>query len=645
VNSRADLNFKSTRSREDVFTRRLDLSFACKPLTFSAKRVSSMRVGRVHGRLRLLFFGFVGLGAVALSVLTYSFGIIDDFDRQTIDTRFELRGAQPTRSDVIVVKIDDVTFDELDQRWPFPRSLHAKLLDRIKADGPRAIAFDIQVTEPTTPAEDNALIEAVGRNRGHIVLSTTQVGPHGETGIFGGGSILQQIGAKAGSGNFHTDRGGIVRQVSYEIGHLKTLSIATAESASGRRISPSELGRSRAWIDFAGPPGTIPSVSYSRVLRGKVPASTFRNKIVVVGATAPLLQDIHATSTGTGMPGPEVQANAIWTALHGFPLRSAGTAMDIVLIVLLGLLAPALSLRMRPLYAISAAVIAGALFTVLVQAVFNGGWIVSFVYPMMALALSTVGSLGSYYLVTAVERERVRDVFSRFVPEGVVDQVLSRADGDLRLGGQKLTATILFADLRGFTSAVEHLEAEDVILLLNYYLGEMSEAILTHGGTLVSYMGDGIMAAFGAPIERPDHADRAFAAAREMLQDRLPRFNAWVRERGLSEGLRMGVGLNTGNVMSGNVGHERRVEYTTVGDTTNTAARLEGMTKGTPYMLFVAETTYAALSSVPDGLVFVDEFEIRGRVQGLKVWGYVPVAKPAEAPEPVEAPAAGLAIP
>jgi adenylate cyclase len=608
-----------------------------------------MRVGRVDGRLRLLFFGFVGLGAVLLAVLTYSFGILDTFDRQTVDTRFAIRGKQPTRNDVIVVKIDDVTFDDLNNanlhaQWPFLRSYHAKVLDWIRAGGPRSIAFDIQITAPSTPAEDNALIESVERNRGRIVLSTTTVGPHGETGIFGGGSILQQIGAKAGNGNFHTDRGGVVRRVSYEIGGLKTLSIQTAELALGRRISPSELGGSRAWIDFAGPPGTIPSVSYSRVLQKKVPASIFHNKIVVIGATAPLLQDIHATSTGSGMSGPEVQANAIWTAMHGFPLRSSGRAMDIFLIVLLGLIAPAISLRKRPLYAISAAVAAGGLFCLLTQFVFDKGWIISFVYPMAALSLSTAGSLGAYYLVTAVERERVRDVFSRFVPESIVDQVLSRADGDLRLGGQKLTATLLFADLRGFTSAVEHLDAEDVILLLNYYLGEMSEAILSHGGTLVSYMGDGIMAAFGAPIERPDHADRAFAAAREMVQDRLPRFNDWMRERGLSDGLRMGVGLNTGTVMSGNVGHERRVEYTTVGDTTNTAARLEGMTKGTPYMVFVSETTFAAMSSQPDGLTFVDEFEIRGRVQGLKVWGYEPVPQFAEAPEAVEAPAAPVAI-
>jgi adenylate cyclase len=133
-------------------------------------------------------------------------------------------------------------------------------------------------------------------------------------------------------------------------------------------------------------------------------------------------------------------------------------------------------------------------------------------------------------------------------------------------------------------------------------------------------MGDGIMAVFGAPVEQPDHADRALAAAREMIGPRLDTFNEYLRGQGLGEGFRMGVGLNSGQVMSGNVGSERRLEYTAIGDTTNTAARLEGMTKGTPHMLFAADSTVSALKSKPDDLVFVDEMEVRGREAKIKLW-------------------------
>jgi adenylate cyclase len=211
-------------------------------------------------------------------------------------------------------------------------------------------------------------------------------------------------------------------------------------------------------------------------------------------------------------------------------------------------------------------------------------------------------------------------LFSRFVPEDVVDEVIDSAEGGLRLGGVQREGTVMFSDLRGFTSFAEKMPVDQVIEVLNRYLTEMSDAILDHRGTLVAYMGDGIMAVFGAPVEQPDHADRALAAAREMLGPRLERFNGYLRERGLSEGFRMGVGLNSGQVMSGNVGSERRLEYTAIGDTTNTAARLEGMTKGTPHMLFASQSTVDLLKSRPDDLVFVDEFEVRGREAKIQLW-------------------------
>src|SRR5213083_2381495 len=154
-------------------------------------------------------------------------------------------------------------------------------------------------------------------------------------------------------------------------------------------------------------------------------------------------------------------------------------------------------------------------------------------------------------LTVAFEREQARDAFARFVPEAVVDQVLADADG-VRLGGVRRVGTVMFSDLRGFTSFSETLEPERVIEALNRYLTAMSEAILDHGGTLVAYMGDGIMAVFGAPLQQEDHADRALAAARDMLE-RLQGFNAWLREEGLHEGFKMGIGLNSGQVMSGHV--------------------------------------------------------------------------------------------
>jgi adenylate cyclase len=155
----------------------------------------------------------------------------------------------------------------------------------------------------------------------------------------------------------------------------------------------------------------------------------------------------------------------------------------------------------------------------------------------------------------------------------------------------------------------------------------MTDAIHAYGGTLVSYEGDGIMAVFGAPLEQPDHADRAIAASRAMLADRLPRFNRWLREREIGDGFLMGIGLNTGDVVSGMVGSKNRLEYTAIGDTTNTAARLQGMTKGTPHSVFISDTTREALRRPLEDLIFVEEMEVRGRQAKVKLWSLPEGAK------------------
>ncbi len=221
-----------------------------------------------------------------------------------------------------------------------------------------------------------------------------------------------------------------------------------------------------------------------------------------------------------------------------------------------------------------------------------------------------------------LEREQVRGVFSRFVPEPIVDEVLAHADEELRLGGERCVTTVLFADLRGFTTFAEHRSPHTVIDVLNRYLTTMSDVILDHGGTLVSYMGDGIMAVFGAPIELVDHADRAVSAAREMATHALARFNDWLREESISPGFRIGIGLNSGPVMAGNVGSKRRLEYAAIGDTTNTAARLEAMTKGGSHMVLVSDSTRAMLTSPVHDLLHVEEKEIRGRQGRVVVWSF-----------------------
>jgi adenylate cyclase len=572
-------------------------------------------------RRRELAILLVAAAAAAIGVVAYATHLMRALEQQSVDARFSVRGQQEQPDEFALVEVDDRTFSELGVQWPYPRSEHARVIDRLREAGAKAIAVDIQFTEPTTPKEDNALVESVAR-AGGVVLSTTET-DRGESRIFGGEEVVHEIGARAANTVVEPDAGGVIRKMHYEIDGLVSFGVAVAEAAGAEKIDFSEMeGDGEAWIDYRGPPKTFAHYSYSRVLDGKVPASAFRDKTVIVGASVPSLQDVHATSTSGDelMPGPEIQANAAWTALHGFPLTSSGLAVDLLLILLLAAVPAAVTVRLSALPGLVIGVALALLYTVATQIAFDSGTVLPLVYPLLALVISALGALAVNYVIDAFERQQVHDTFARFVPAAVVSEVLARTDDDLRLGGERRQATILFSDLRGFTSYSEQLAPDAVIEVLNRYLGEMSDAIMDHGGTLVAYMGDGIMALFGAPLEQPDHADRAVAAAREMLEVRLPRFNQWMEGAGMGRGFDMGIGLNTGVVMTGQVGSERRVEYTAIGDTTNTASRLEGMTKGSGHQVFVADSTRAALQrQVPD-LELVGEFEVRGRTQPITVW-------------------------
>jgi CHASE2 domain-containing sensor protein len=343
------------------------------------------------------------VAALALVGLAELAGALDSLERASISTRFALRDAPPP-TNIVIVKIDDRTFGELNKPWPLSRSLHARVIDRLHAAGAREIVYDVQFTEPRTPAEDSDLYDAIGA-AGNVTLATSQSDAQGRTNVLGGDANLAQVHARAAAANLTTSQGGVISHYPYEVSHLKSLAVVAAERASGKSLSPSQFPGGNALIDYRGGAGTFRSVPFWQVLRGGVPASVFRDKIVVVGATAPSLQDFHATPTSGSdlMPGPEVQANAIWTALRGNPLTSAPGWLTALAILVAALLAPLAALRLGLTRATMITVAAGAAYAVAAKLAFDAGVVVGLTGPLAACALGTAGMLAASYVAARSE--------------------------------------------------------------------------------------------------------------------------------------------------------------------------------------------------------------------------------------------------
>ncbi|HEX5910988.1 MAG TPA: adenylate/guanylate cyclase domain-containing protein, partial [Thermoleophilaceae bacterium] len=492
---------------------------------------------------RLWLMVVAGVLCAALGAVLQERDALDSAEMDTVDLRFQLRGDQAKPKDIVLVAIDGQSLQDLNRLLPFPRRLHARAIDRLRRAGARQIVYDIQFTEETTVADDNALFEAV-RRAGTVVLATSEVRRDGGTDVLGGPA--GQRAARASVGNAalsKADSDRVIRRYARATDGLESLAVVAAREL-GAKPARGPFRPDGAWIDYPGPPGTIDTVRFSDLLAGRVPASRLRGKVAVVAVTDPNEKDVYGTP-GSGaevMAGGEIQAHALDTIRRDFPLRPLPGGWAALFAALFGLAMPMAALKVRrwPWLAPVAAVVLAAI----AYLAFLAGVIVPVAAPLAALVVGTLATLAVDLATGSRARERMRGAFARFVPAQIVDDVIERTGDDYRLTGDRLEATVLFCDLRGFTTLAESLDAERVIEVLDRYLTEMSDAILDQDGTVVSYMGDGIMAVFGAPIADDDHAAKAVAAAREMIGPRLEAFNAWLAAEGVAPGgVRMGIGL------------------------------------------------------------------------------------------------------
>lgn len=358
---------------------------------------------------RLRPYLLAGVLALAVVVGADQAGALDAFEHDSVDLRFELR-PERTADDLVVVAIDDVTFSDLGEQWPFPRTYFAKAVERLHEAGAREIVLDVQFTEASDPDEDLALYEAIDR-AGGAVLATSETDGRGGHNIFGGQENLDPIGAVGAAANLPDQDSGVIRRFNDVIDGLPSIAAAVARREGVRVDHELFNGETGAYIDYRGGPEAIRTVSFSDLYQLRADPEMFAGKIVVIGASAPTLQDVHPTPTARSelMAGAEIQANAIWTALNGLPLRDAPGWVTVLAVLFMSFVVPLTGLRLSPIGAALVSFATAAVYVAVAWIAFVNGIVIPVVAPLLAAGVSmSIGAVAGQ-MVEGRARRRITE--------------------------------------------------------------------------------------------------------------------------------------------------------------------------------------------------------------------------------------------
>lgn len=588
----------------------------------------------------------------------------------------------PDSARVVVVAIDDISYGADSYRlgkWPWPRSVYSPVIDYLMRAGARIVGFDLYfpVESVADPEDDRRFVGAVIR-AGNTCHAVAAAGARGEvTPEEVRATIAERFSVVCsepheafqrlltpfpalldacdclGHVNVPRDVDGVARRVPMVVSSqgmsVPSLSAAMWLWANGlgpddlacgvKRIAFGDTGpripvddRGRALLRFAREP-RVP-VPFSSVLHaaladaegrepdwraGTLPSVSpemFHDRAVMIALTASGLFDLVSTPLGRNVPGVEIQATALENIAVGGFVRLAWPGSAVAVAVVLAVL-PGVALRRRSTAGglVFSAALGGAYVTADVCMLGRGTWM-PLSMPLAALALGTASHVVALYLSEGREKRRYRRTFSRYVSRQVVEELL-RDPNEVRLKGEQREITVLFCDIRGFTTFSETKAPEEVVAVLDEFLSAMVEVVFVHGGTLDKFLGDGMMVFYGAPGTLPDHARRAVRTGLAMLST-LEELNAGWNRRGWPS-LRLGVGINTGTAIVGSIGSKERMEYTAIGDTVNTASRVQALNKDLNTSILV---TGATVKSTGDAFHFAPHGsrKVRGRQQEVELF-------------------------
>jgi len=649
---------------------------------------------------KVLIGAAIGLAAAGAAALLGLVPFVETVERKAYDWRIQWT-ADPSsaRDDIVLVSIDQSSVRNLEPlvgRWPWPRMIHASLIDYLSRAPARVVVYDVvfaerdrrsfKVGEDTWTGEesDRALADATARagNVIHVVDVAAEAG----------GAVQEPLAptpyrlddrvearavaappfaelAKASRALGHNlvvaDPDGPVRRAIPFVRaggqFLPSLPIAAAIAAAGvpashvaiagptLRVGERDVpllergiqgfdGRShpslRTLIRFPGgvidPRTKRPTYadysfydlfySEKQLEAGEKPLvdpAAFKGKIVFVGTTAPGLYDLITVPFAEGkMPGMQVHASMLDSVLSGRFMTPAPGWLGAIVLVACALLVGVGLARFGVWPGLLLAVTVASGFAVAAVMAFQQGLWVRTVEPVSALALAAFGGVAYQYLVEGREKRQVKRLFSRYVSRDVFDQLMADPS-KASLGGERRTMTVLFSDIRGFTTFSEQGAPEAIVQQLNEYFSRMVHVVFEHRGTLDKFVGDAVMALFGAPLDDPDHAEHAVQAALAMLRELEELNRRWAAEGRPT--LAIGVGVNTGDMVAGNIGSESVMSYTVIGDAVNLGSRLESLNKQYGTSIIISDSTRQRLQGRYD-IRTLGDVVVKGKTQPVAIF-------------------------
>ena len=588
---------------------------------------------------------------IGLAIVSFMFFLalvesrpIDAFEEKLWDLRFKLRGPITPPDNIVILSIDEKSIERIG-RWPWRREKIAELINRISSSNPKVIALDLifsetsdtdKALEQTLRKLDNVILpiaftfdevehppsnsyshDLITRHSFAVVRVDNEKAFIDINQPFKASGVLIPIDAfssltELGMINTRTDDDGTLRFEILAIEYLGNLypsftlkiaqraldldkgslsyTVGKSVQLADREIPTDSLGQTPVF--YYGPEGTLPTYSIIDVLDGRIPESKLSEKIVLIGASALGLADLKITPFSVGMPGVEKHGHIVASLLERRTLQKSPYALDLSLVVVIGLLLSLGLLRVKAITGILISLLTLASFMTAGHFLFlNNGIMINMAYTATEIILLYVGITAYRYTSEERQAKKIKQMFSSYVTERVMNELI-KDPNMAKLGGARREITILFSDIRGFTSFSESRAPEAVVTQLNEYLGAMTEIVFKHEGTLDKFIGDGIMAFWGAPLKQENHVELALKCALDMV-GRLSELQKQRKLEGKLPSFSIGIGLNTGDVIVGNIGIEgKKIDYTVIGDHVNLASRVESLTRSYDADILLTEYTH-----------------------------------------------------